>query len=113
VDAWFGGFAPGAVAVAWMGYDEPRSLGEGETGGGLALPIWIDSMTHMLKGVPVKSLSNYLPPSGIASVGTEWRYAEYANGGALHRVGKPSPAAEAAAAAKAAAAEESASAAAR
>jgi penicillin-binding protein 1A len=113
VDAWFAGFAPGAVAVAWMGYDEPRSLGEGETGGGLALPIWIDSMAHMLKGVPVKSLSSYLPPSGIVSVGTEWRYAEYASGGALHRVGKPSPAAEAAAAARAAAAEDGASAASR
>ncbi|MFY7915203.1 MAG: hypothetical protein ACOVPA_11120, partial [Rubrivivax sp.] len=37
VDAWFAGWAPGVVGVAWMGYDEPRSLGEGESGGGLAL----------------------------------------------------------------------------
>jgi penicillin-binding protein 1A len=87
VDAWFGGFAPGAVAVAWMGYDEPRSLGEGETGGGLALPIWIDAMRGMLKGVPVQPLSRYLPSSGIASVGTDWRYGEYAHGGYVARVG--------------------------
>ena len=31
VDAWFAGFQPGVVGVAWMGYDEPRSLGEGES----------------------------------------------------------------------------------
>jgi penicillin-binding protein 1A len=90
VDAWFGGFAPGAVAVAWMGYDEPRSLGEGETGGGLALPIWIDAMRGMLKNVPTQPLSRYLPASGIASVGTDWRYGEYAHGGYVARVGSVS-----------------------
>jgi penicillin-binding protein 1A len=114
VDAWFGGFAPGAVAVAWMGYDEPRSLGEGESGGGLALPIWIEAMRGMLKGVPVQPLSSYLPPSGIASVGHDWRYGEYAQGGYVARVGSrakaPPPEAIADAAAPAA---ESASAAAR
>jgi penicillin-binding protein 1A len=86
VDAWFAGFAPGAVAVGWIGYDEPASLGERETGGGLALPMWIQTMEHMLKGVPVKALD---PPPGIASVGNEWRYAEYANGGFRPRVGVP------------------------
>jgi penicillin-binding protein 1A len=57
VDAWFAGFqgtgATSLVAVAWMGYGEPRSLGERESGGGLALPIWIDYMGAALKGVPV------------------------------------------------------------
>ena len=40
--------------VVWMGYDKPRKLGDRETGGGLSLPIWIDYMTTMLKGVPVQ-----------------------------------------------------------
>jgi penicillin-binding protein 1A len=86
VDAWFAGFAPGVVAVGWVGYDEPASLGERETGGGLALPMWIDTMGHMLKGVPVQPLD---PPPGVASVGNDWRYGEYANGGFKPRVGVP------------------------
>jgi penicillin-binding protein 1A len=56
VDAWFAGFQPGLVAVAWIGHDEPRSLGERESGGGLALPAWIDFMGRALKGVPVVPL---------------------------------------------------------
>jgi len=87
VDAWFGGFAPGAVAVAWMGYDDPQSLGEGESGGGLALPIWIDSMASLLRGVAVRPLADYLPPDGLALVGGEWRYSEWAEGGGLARLG--------------------------
>ena len=86
-DAWFGGFAPGAVAVAWMGYDDPRSLGEGESGGGLALPIWIDSVARMLRGVAVRPLVDYLPPDGLVMVGSDWRYSEWAEGGFVPRVG--------------------------
>ncbi len=86
VDAWFAGFAPGVVAVGWMGYDDPQSLGEGESGGGLALPIWIDSMARMLRGVPVQSL---LPPAGVVAAGDDWRYAEWADGGFVTRVGSP------------------------
>ncbi len=92
VDAWFGGFAPGAVAVAWMGYDDPQSLGEGESGGGLALPIWIDSMARMLRGVAVRSLMDYLPPEGLVMVGGDWRYSEWAEGGFVPRVGRPAEA---------------------
>ncbi|HRD98177.1 MAG TPA: PBP1A family penicillin-binding protein [Rubrivivax sp.] len=88
VDAWFAGFGPGAVAVAWMGYDEPRSLGERESGGGLALPIWIEAMTRLLRGVPVQAL---VAPGGIVSVGNDWRYAEYAEGGFVPRVGINEP----------------------
>ena len=43
-DAWFCGYAGGLVAVSWMGYDNPKPLGARETGGGLALPVWIDFM---------------------------------------------------------------------
>ena len=103
VDAWFGGFAPGAVAVAWMGYDEPQSLGDRESGGGLALPIWIEAMARMLRGVPIQALSTqYLPGEGVVSVGGDWRYSEWAEGGGLVRVGA-APAAATATEAEAAA----------
>ena len=84
VDAWFAGYAPGAVAVAWMGFDEPRSLGEGESGGGLALPIWIEAMARMLRGVPEQMPQ---APEGVVSVGGDWRFAEWAEGGFVERVG--------------------------
>jgi len=51
-DAWFAGYSPKQVAVAWIGFDKPRPLGRGETGGGAALPIWIKYMATALKGVP-------------------------------------------------------------
>ena len=39
IDTWFAGFQRSAVAIVWIGYDNPRKLGDNETGGGLALPI--------------------------------------------------------------------------
>jgi penicillin-binding protein 1A len=52
MDAWFCGFQPTVVGIAWMGFDQPRSLGDKETGGGAALPIWISYMEKALKNVP-------------------------------------------------------------
>lgn len=65
VDAWFAGYNPEHVAVAWMGYDQPRSLGSQETGGRAALPIWIDYMAVALKDVPDKPLK---APEGVVSI---------------------------------------------
>ena len=48
VDGWFSGYANAIVSVAWMGYDEPRSLGSREFGSTLALPIWIDALRPAL-----------------------------------------------------------------
>lgn len=59
-DAWFAGFTPDLVTVVWVGYDNPQSLGEGETGGNVAAPIWHDYMAHALAGRPV--LSFPVPP---------------------------------------------------
>ncbi len=64
-DAWFAGYSPGQVAVAWMGYDKPKSLGRNETGGRAALPIWINYMSTALKGMPDNP---YIPPEGIAAI---------------------------------------------
>ena len=52
VDAWFDGYDPSQVAVAWIGFDRPRSLGKGEVGARAALPIWEDYMRVALKDVP-------------------------------------------------------------
>jgi penicillin-binding protein 1A len=52
VDAWFCGFHPTVVGISWMGYDQPRSLGDRETGGGAALPIWMSYMESTLDGAP-------------------------------------------------------------
>lgn len=83
VDAWFAGFQPSLVAVAWMGYGEPKSLGERETGGGLALPIWIDYMSMALKGVPVATLA---APAGLMKSGDDWLYDEWAVQGHVQHI---------------------------
>ncbi len=84
VDAWFAGFQPGVVGVAWVGDDEPRSLGSRESGGGLALPIWLDYMRVALAGVPVAPDP---PPDGLAERDGDWVYAEWAGGGMVERIG--------------------------
>ncbi|GAB3262948.1 penicillin-binding protein 1A [Chitinimonas naiadis] len=61
-DAWFAGYQPGLVAIAWLGFDQPRSLGGSETGGQAALPIWINYMGKVLKGV---AEYKYPVPDGV------------------------------------------------
>ncbi|HEU4851962.1 MAG TPA: PBP1A family penicillin-binding protein [Telluria sp.] len=80
VDGWFAGYGGGVVAVAWMGYDEPRTLGSKEFGSTLALPIWMDYMKRALSGVPPRVLPQ---PEGLVQEGDEWMYAEHANGAAI------------------------------
>jgi penicillin-binding protein 1A len=65
IDAWFCGFQPTVVGIAWMGYDQPRSLGDRETGGGAALPIWMSYMGKVLKDVPE---ATYNMPDGMVAV---------------------------------------------
>ncbi len=84
MDAWFAGFNPKLVAVVWIGYDQPRKLGNGETGGGLSLPVWIDYMSYALKGVPV---SEYSAPEGVVNVGGEWYFEENTHGNGVASLG--------------------------
>ena len=51
-DAWFTGFNGDLVASVWTGFDQDRSLGEGEQGARAALPIWIYFMHQALAGAP-------------------------------------------------------------
>jgi penicillin-binding protein 1A len=50
------------VAVAWIGFDNPKSLGEHETGGRAALPIWVNYMGKVLQNVP---MSPPISPQGV------------------------------------------------
>jgi penicillin-binding protein 1A len=64
-DTWFAGYNPDLVAIAWVGYDQPRSLGRSETGAQSALPIWMSFMGTALRGVPQKG---WAMPPGIITV---------------------------------------------
>jgi len=64
-DTWFNGFGAGIVATAWLGFDSAEPLGNKESGGKAALPIWINFMREALKDKPVQPLT---PPVGIARV---------------------------------------------
>jgi penicillin-binding protein 1A len=65
IDAWFCGFNPELVAVAWIGFDQPQTLGRNETGGSAALPMWMGYVATALKGVPEHP---FAPPAGVISV---------------------------------------------
>ncbi|MDR5751839.1 MULTISPECIES: penicillin-binding protein 1A [unclassified Caballeronia] len=70
-DAWFAGYQHSLVAIAWIGYDNPRTLGDKETGGGLALPVWMDYMSRALRGVPEWRAQQ---PPDVTSLGGELYY---------------------------------------
>jgi penicillin-binding protein 1A len=88
IDAWFCGFNAAQVGVAWIGFDQPKTLGLNETGGVAALPMWMTYMQRSLKGMPEKPLQT---PEGVISVRinaetglrddssslSEWFYAEF------------------------------------
>lgn len=61
-DAWFAGFTPDFVAVAWVGFDTPAKLGGSETGGRAALPIWLSAMQAASEGLPVR---DFVPPPEV------------------------------------------------
>lgn len=65
IDAWFAGYSPRQVAVAWIGFDKPRPMGSGETGAGAALPMWIKYMAGALRGVPEEAM---WMPDGVDAV---------------------------------------------
>jgi penicillin-binding protein 1A len=88
VDTWFCGYNANLVGVAWVGFSQPKSLGNRETGAVAALPIWISFMQTALKDTPETPLN---PPPHVVSVRidpetgqrsdksstTEWFYSEF------------------------------------
>ena len=61
-DAWFSGFTADLATTVWIGFDNPMSLGNNETGGALAAPVWHDFMAVALKDRPVV---NFPMPPGV------------------------------------------------
>jgi penicillin-binding protein 1A len=61
-DAWFSGFTPDLVTTVWVGFDNPASLGDNQTGAHVAGPIWHDFMAVALKNRPVLQ---FQAPSGV------------------------------------------------
>lgn len=64
-DAWFNGYQKNIVTNVWVGFDTPETLGRGEVGGRVALPIWIDYMQ-----VALQNQAEWQPPipPGVVSV---------------------------------------------
>jgi penicillin-binding protein 1A len=88
IDGWFAGYGGGIVGVAWMGYDEPKSLGGREFGATLALPIWRDYMRVALATRPPVERS---APPGLRNIDGDWIYDEFAAGGAVRTLGIEQP----------------------
>jgi penicillin-binding protein 1A len=84
IDAWFAGYTPKIVGIAWIGFDQPKNLGNKETGGGLALPIWISYMQKALKDVPVEERP---VPEGVLQVANDYYYAENPPGTGVKSLG--------------------------
>ena len=67
-DAWFMGFDPEITLGVWLGYDEKKPIGNGETGTTAALPIWIDIMKAYLEGRDRDNPPAFEPPANIVFV---------------------------------------------
>ncbi|WP_228719970.1 penicillin-binding protein 1A [Methylococcus geothermalis] len=91
-DAWFNGYAPGIVTVAWVGFDSYQTLGDKETGGQTALPIWIEFMKEVLRDVPERKFAQ---PAGIMTArvdpATGNRLPASIPGGIVEIVPRPTP----------------------
>lgn len=85
-DAWFAGYQAKIVGIAWIGFDQPKNLGNRETGGGLALPIWIGFMQKALKDIPIEERP---VPNGIISVNGDFYYAENPPGTGISDLSTP------------------------
>jgi penicillin-binding protein 1A len=64
IDAWFCGYNADIVAVSWIGFDTPHTLGRNETGASAALPIWMGYVGTALNGVPEQL---FAPPAGVVT----------------------------------------------
>lgn len=87
-DAWFAGYQAKLVGIAWIGFDQPKNLGNRETGGGLALPIWIGYMQRALKEIPIEERP---VPNGVIAVNGDYYYAENPPGTGITDLNTPPP----------------------
>ena len=83
IDAWFVGFAPDLVAAVWVGKDENVSLGEGESGGRAAAPIFRD---FMMKALEDKTDLEFRRPDGVRIVEVDARTGKLPGPGTRNRI---------------------------
>lgn len=88
MDGWFSGYGGGIVGVAWMGFDEPKSLGGREFGATAALPIWID---YMRAALAKRAQVERAVPQGLTQADGDWMYDEFINAGAVRTLDMESP----------------------
>lgn len=62
---WFTGYNENIVTSVWVGFDQPKSLGDREFGSSTALPIWLDYKADLLDQIPI---SITLPPKGLSII---------------------------------------------
>ncbi|KFB10032.1 penicillin-binding protein 1A [Nitratireductor basaltis] len=78
-DAWFIGYTPDLVVGVFMGFDQPKPMGRGSTGGGLAAPVFKDFMAKALEG---KEPVDFRVPEGMKLVAIDRKSGMRANEGA-------------------------------
>jgi penicillin-binding protein 1A len=64
-DVWFVGYTPHVLGAVWIGYDDNRSLGRGESGGSTALPVWMNLIKAAEQGKPS---GTFAMPPGVERV---------------------------------------------
>ncbi|MBP1850553.1 penicillin-binding protein 1A [Rhizobium halophytocola] len=64
-DAWFVGYTPDLVAGLYIGYDSPKPMGRGATGGGLAAPVFNEFMNMATADMPK---SKFHIPDGMSLI---------------------------------------------
>jgi len=84
-DAWFAGYTPQLVGLTWLGFDQPRSLGEREAGSGTPLSIWLHYMQTALARLPEAPPEPM--PDGLIHYGDKLYFAEFPPGKAIARIG--------------------------
>lgn len=93
-DAWFDGYTPALVAVAWFGFDTYKTLGHGMMGGDLALPMWIKFMRVALKDVPEYTFQvpsgGHARKSKVGKKGATTDYEFYSKGSRVSDYEEPS-----------------------
>lgn len=87
VDAWFAGYTPQLVGVAWLGFDQPKSLGSRETGGGASLPVWLGYMQNALKQFP--EIKRGPAPEDLIVEGGNMYFREFPPKDAVKSLGDP------------------------
>ena len=76
IDAWFSGFNDQVVTTTWVGFDNQRSMGNRETGGRAALPMWIEFMRTALEGSP-ENLQEQ--PEGLVTIRIDYETGQRAD----------------------------------